>query len=191
MGGPEDDPPPALEVTVRRLKLDSAEDKALCATFSCGSEEWEVQVSDFITRKLWLPGRDAEHTLLAVEAGSGLMFGFGATKVTTVELPQRPDPVPIVRVCYFGVASAFKGAVDTDGRKWASRLYTTVEADARSRAPSPDVPFELFCDRRNERGLRFWTDTKRGFEVIGAAYGDLLRLVRMPPDTAGVAAAAQ
>lgn len=113
------------------------------------------------------------------------MFGFGATKITTVELPQREAPVPVVRVCYFGVASAFKGAVDADGRKWASRLYSTVEADARTQPGwMPGMPFELFCDRRNERGLRFWTDRKRGFEIIGDAHGELLRLVRMAPNPA-------
>lgn len=181
MGGPDGGGAPALEVNVRRLRLDSAEDKALCATFECGAEEWETQVSDFIARKLWLPGRDPERTLLATEAVSGSIFGFGATKLTTVELPQRPEPVPVIRVCYFGVATAFKGAVDADGLKWASRLYSTVEADARSQPGAASAPLELFCDGRNQRGLRFWTDPKRGFEVIGAAYGDLLRLVRMPP----------
>lgn len=180
--GAEEEPPRVLEVRVRRLNLDSEDDKALCAGFDCGSEEWEVQVSDFITRKIWLPGRDPEHTLLAIEEQTGKLFGFGAWKRLTVELPQRQEPVPVARVCYFGVATEFKGAVDTDGRRWASRLYSTLEGDVRSQDPSsPRVPFELFCDQRNARGLRFWTGQKRGFKIIGSGYGELLRLVRVPP----------
>lgn len=45
----------------------------------------------------------------------------------------------------------------------------------------PRPVLELFCDRRNDRGLRFWTGERRGFEVIGSGYGELLRLVRKPP----------
>lgn len=178
----EEKPPRVLEVRVQRLRLDSDEDKALCAGFDCGSEEWELQVSDFIARKIWLPGRDPEHTLLAIEAQARKLFGFGAWKPLTVELPQRQEPVPVARVCYFGVAAEFKGAVDAHGRKWASRLYSTLEEDAHIQNPSaPNMPFELFCDRRNAHGLQFWTSQKRGFEIIGPGYGELLRLVRMPP----------
>lgn len=179
----EEEPPSVLEVTVRRLRVDSEEDKALCAQFDCGSEEWELQVSDFIVRKVWLPGRDPEHTLLAIDKQTGKPLGFGAWKVLTVELPQRQEPVHVARVCYFGVATEFKGAVDTEGHRWGSRLYSTLEEDVRSQTLSaPNMPFELFCDRRNDRGLRFWTGQKRGFEIIGPGYGELLRLVRMPPD---------
>lgn len=180
--GAEENPPRVLEVEVRRLRLDSEADKALCAGFDSGSEEWELQVSDFIARKIWLPGRDPERTLLAIERDTGMLFGFGAWKPLTVELPQRDKPIPVARICYFGVATEFKGAVDANGRKWASRLYSTVEDDVRRQNPSaPSMPFELFCDQRNARGLRFWTGEKRGFKNIGPGYGELVRLVRVPP----------
>jgi len=181
-GGAEEQPRLVPDVRVRRLRLDSEDDKTLCEGFDCGQEEWEHQVSDFIIRKIWLPGRDPEHTLVAIEAEAGALLGFGAWKHQTVELPQRPEPVAVVRVCYFGVALEFKGAVDADGHKWASRLYSTLEDDARAHESStPDMPFELFCDRRNERGLRFWTSEARAFEVIGPGALELLRLVRVPP----------
>jgi hypothetical protein len=181
-GGPEEAAPRVIDIRVRRLRLDSDEDRALCQDFDCGGEEWEVQVSRFITRTIWLSGRDAEVTLLGIEQESGQLFGFGAWKHTTVELPQREEPVPVIRICYFGVAQEFKGTVDADGHRWASRLYSTLEGDARRHPESTlDMPLELFCDRRNERGLRFWTGDRRGFEVIGPGYGELLRLVRTPP----------
>jgi hypothetical protein len=182
-GGSEEEAPRVIAVRIRRLRLDSDDHRALCANFDCGSEEWELQVSRFISRTIWLPNREAEFTLLGVEEEeTGHLFGFGAWKHTTVELPQRDNPVPVIRICYFGVAEEFKGAVDADGRKWASRLYSTVEDNARKHPESTlDMPLELFCDRRNERGLRFWTSDRRGFVVIGPGYGELLRLVRMPP----------
>jgi hypothetical protein len=181
-GSPEEETPRVIVVRIRRLRLDSDDHRVLCATFDCGSEEWEVQVSRFISRTIWLPGRDSEFTLLGVEEESGRLFGFGAWKHTTVELPQREKPVPVIRICYFGVAEEFKGAVDADRRKWASRLYSTVEGDARKHPESTrDMPLELFCDRRNARGLRFWTSERRGYVVIGPGYGELLRLVRTPP----------
>jgi hypothetical protein len=34
------------------------------------------------------------------------------------------------------------------------------------------MALELFCDSRNERGLRFWTSDRRDFEIIGPGYGD-------------------
>ena len=177
----EGEPPAVIDVGVRRLQLDSEDDRSLCAQFACGDEEWEIQVSDFIARKLWLPGRAAEHVVLAIDRGTGRIFGFGAWKHTTVELPQRDEPVEVIRICYFGVAEEFKGAVDSEGRRWASRLYTVVESEALADSGSPNMPIELFCDGRNERGLRFWTGASRGFEVIGQGYGELLRLVRVPP----------
>ena len=170
------------DVHVRRLRLDSDEDRALCAEFECGDEEWELQVSRFITRTVWLPGREPERVLLAIDGETECLLGFGAWKHTTAELPQRDDPVRLVRICYFGLATAFKGAVDPEGRKWASRIYSTLENDARHDAASEaDMPFELYCDRRNRRGLRFWTKAPRSFRIIGRGYDHLLRLVRLPP----------
>jgi hypothetical protein len=166
-------------VRVRLLRLDDPADEALCAGFECGNEEWELEVSDFLNRKIWLKGREPERTLIAIDEESGRIFGFGAWKHTTVELPQRPDPVEVIRICYFGVDSAFKGAVDDQGRRLASVLYATVEADALSKS-ADGTPIELFCDARNERGRRFWTGAKRGFQIVGAGYGHLLRLVRRP-----------
>ena len=50
----------------------------------------------------------------------------------------------------------FLFSVDGDARKSAGRLYSTVEHDARSHRESTlDMALELFCDSRNERGLRF------------------------------------
>jgi ribosomal protein S18 acetylase RimI-like enzyme len=181
-GQPEGEAPRVVDARVKTLDRDSEEDKAPCEAFECGSDEWEVQVSRFITRNIWLPRKEPEHVLLAIDRASGDLVGFGAWKHTTVELPQQPEPVRIVRICFFGVASEYKGAVDNEGRRWASRLYSTVEAEARKDPETTlDMPFELYCDRRNERGLRFWTGAPRSYEVVGPGYAELLRLVRRPP----------
>lgn len=155
------------------------EDRALCATFNCGDDEWHRDVSDFLTRKFWQPGRPQEATILAFVPGAESIFGFGCWKHSHTELPQRAEPIPVIRIPYFGVDVRYQGARDAEGHSWAGRLYRTLEEDAKAHvASSPGMPIELFCESRNERGLRFWG--ARGFQVVGHAYGDLLQLLRVP-----------
>lgn len=168
--------PQVIDVEARRIR---SEDEDACADFSCGSEEWHRDVSDFLTRKYWQPGRQQEHTIIAFVARTTSVFGFGCWKHTHAEVPQRPEPIPVIRLPYFGVNEPYQGARDEEGRSWAGRLYRTLEDDARADPESlPTMPIELYCDRRNLKGLGFWQS--RGFEVVREAWGDLLQLLRVP-----------
>jgi hypothetical protein len=85
----------------------------------------------------------------------------------------------VIRVPWFGVDQRFWGERDSEDRSCARRLFATLEGDARSHEDSTDeMPIELFCDERNDRGLRFWS--RLGFEDIGTADGaaHIRRLIR-------------
>ncbi len=168
--------PTVTGLDVRRIR---PEDQGACRSFSCGEEEWHLDVSRFLTHRYWQPGRQQEQTIIALLAGTATIFGFGCWKHTHAELPQRVNPIPVIRIPYFGVHEDYQGAKDAEGRGWAGRLYATLENDALGHPESaPDMPIELYCDRRNEPGLRFWC--LRGFRYVRDAQGDLLQLVRVP-----------
>lgn len=173
------DRPEVASLAVRSL-LDN--DQPLCQPFACGDAEWEREVSDYLRRKFWLPGRTREDVLIAFVEGADDVFGYGAWKATRVELPQRDEPVPVIRVCYFGVDSRFQGARDPDGRSWAGRLYATVEQRARSASPEAGaMPLELYCHQENAVGRRFWES--RGYRIVDPNYlagGMYLQFLRVP-----------
>jgi len=57
------------------------------------------------------------------------------------------------------------------GRSGADVLYATVEEDALDHPDtSEEMQFELFCDTKNTRGLRFWQ--RQGYVVIGTSDGN-------------------
>jgi hypothetical protein len=120
--------------------------------------------------------------LLGFETESDGLFGFGVWTHAEAVWPGEDETQTVIRVPWFGVTRELQGARTSQGHSCAGVLYATVEADAVGHAGSvPGMPVELFCDERNERGLRFWA--RRGFIEIGTADGaeHLKRLVRVPP----------
>jgi hypothetical protein len=171
---------PAL--SVREVVSD---DEPRAQTFSCGDGPWHKDVADYLSRKYWLPGRKREEALIALIPDTDDIFGFGCWKHTVVELPQRPEPLRVIRICYFGVDRRFQGAREpATGQSWAGRLYSTLETVARSHPDSdPSMPAELYCDHRNAQGLAFWQSGRRGFKIVdpdSLAGGAYLQLVRIP-----------
>lgn len=178
--GAANGPPEIASLTARAIRPD---DEAACQTFSCGVEEWQEDVNDFIIRKFWLPGRTQEETVIAFPEGRDDVFGFGAWKHTHVDLPQLDAPIPVIRIVYFGVDRRFQGARDPQTEKsWAGRLYATVESAARAHPQSTaGMRIELYCDHRNDGGIGFWQS--RGFVIVDPerlAGGRYLQMLRVP-----------
>jgi hypothetical protein len=137
-------------------------------------------VARYLTTTYWLRPDRRGRTIVAFEQGTDDLFGFGVWRHMEVTWPDG-SPGRVIRVPWFGVQTEHQGAVDAAGNKCAGVLYSTLEADALQHENSePDMLVELFCDARNERGLRFWS--RRGFIDIGPfeEAPHLRRLIRAP-----------
>jgi hypothetical protein len=94
------------------------------------------------------------------------LFGFGVWLDREMTLADG-SAIAVIRVPWFAANQRFHGERDSAERSCAGSLYSTLET--RARLQLGDRPVELFCDERNERGLRFWC--RRGFTDIGTAIG--------------------
>lgn len=118
----------------------------------------------YISEYYWNEGERAEPGLIALDADSGKMVGFG-TWTYVRNLPQAGSEL-VIRIAYFGVDQGYQGSLTTDGEHTASVLYSTLEQDATKNPHStPDMPLELLCHHKNERGLRFWE--RMGYVSLG------------------------
>jgi GNAT superfamily N-acetyltransferase len=177
----EEGAPARPEVAALQIRRLQPAHKDACQGFSCGNEEWQREVSDYLTRKYWLPGRSQEEALVAFISGTEDIYGFGAWKHTHAE--HEGERIPVIRVAYFGVDTRYQGARDAaTNQSWTGRLYATLEQQARTHPQSTsDMRFELYCDHRNEDGLEFWQS--RGYQIVHPAQlvaEKYLQLLRVP-----------
>ena len=125
-----------------------------------------------------MPPERRPDVVLAFDAESGDLYGYGAWAHARANFEGQAQSV--IRIPRFGVDRRFKGSVDSEGNKCAGTLYATLEEHARSHEDSSEAMLiELFCDERNERGLRFWR--ARGFrylETVESPSGRYQRFVR-------------
>jgi Acetyltransferase (GNAT) family len=145
------------------------DDRDLCSSFACGDEPWEREVTEFITETYWKGGRPpSERTLLAFTE-DGEFVGFGTWKFRELTAGGH-DYGRVIDIAWLGLTSRFKGEVDHDGHKLATRLYAALDDDARQ-APeaTEDMATHLVCDERNLRARAFF-ERELDFEEIERKY---------------------
>jgi hypothetical protein len=141
--------------------------------FECGSEPYEQEVANWIEDWIWKKSllQQRERTVLGLDRDADeAVVGYGTWEHVEVFGTEPADTH--IEIAWFGIASTYKGAVDSAGAKASELLYATLEAAALAHADSNDeMPFTLTCHVDNLRGRRFWE--RQHYQLVGPPYAEV------------------
>jgi hypothetical protein len=141
--------------------------------FVCGDELYEQHVADWIREWIWGDSeknqRYRQQTVVVEDSSQAKVAGYG-----TWEFVDAFGAHPTSRhleISWFGIDTAYQGALDRSGRRVSDLVYASVEQRAIADSGGEDFPFTLTCHVDNFRGRRFWE--RQGYRLIGPPYAQV------------------
>jgi hypothetical protein len=135
------------------------------AGFSCGDEEWEREVAQWIQLPRGSGGAldaiaDQGTAVWLYETAAGNLVGYGSLGVSYWRHPnpKKSPQVPLLIIPFVGIRSEFQGKPPPPTprtERYAWRIFEDLLAKALAHQP-PHELLGLFVHKRNERAIAFY-----------------------------------
>jgi hypothetical protein len=107
---------------------------------------------------------------VVVDVSDTRIAGYGTWEL--VEAFGTEPTTRHVEIAWFGIDTAYQGALDSGGRRVSDLVYASVEQRAITDSGTDhDLPFTLTCHVDNFRGRRFWE--RQGYRLVGPPYAEV------------------
>jgi len=150
--------------------------------FDCGSEPWELIVSEYLkapanepdsaVASTLLPNNHPHHARVWLYINQdGELVGFGALAKGNQRYPKpKDDPIPVSVLTYLAIDKRFHGKPEVPSeQRYATRILRSLIDEAKYTAVDRPLLI-LFVDESNEKAIRFYQ--RAGFAELHKPYKD-------------------